>query len=157
MTQKKLDYLIGLIDNQSFLSGKGSMLRFFGFLLLISMVSSCTQNKEYARVERESAERSRLEALSNYTHEDGTLRADVKNGSLVYENYCQRCHGKNGKKAILKQSGFKSLAQSSIVSPDSFFHALNYGIPHTSMKPFINQLPIPDLIDVTAYVQTLEN
>ena len=94
----------------------------------------------------ESAETGSLfEMKSQFTEREPNANAYL--GNLLYERYCQQCHGKPSSSSLVQRS--------SAEDPESDYYIIRYGMKKSSgdMPGFRNRLTKFQILDVMAYIK----
>ncbi len=94
----------------------------------------------------ESAEIGSLfEMKSQFTEREPNANAYL--GSLIYDRYCERCHG--------NASSSRLVQRASAEDPESDYYIIRYGIKSSSgeMTGFRNRLTKFQILDVMAYIK----
>lgn len=123
------------------------------FLFSCSRFSSGTYEQNRSRLlakalqsMTESAEIGSLfEMKSQFTEREPNANAYL--GSLLYDRYCQKCHGKASKSNLVNRA--------SAMDAESEYYIIRYGIKGTSgdMQGFRNRLTKFQILDVMAFIQ----
>ena len=89
------------------------------------------------------------------------LQGEPKNGTLIYEQHCIRCHGQNGDGngeegayLIVKPADFHS-AESITKTNNELFVTIKYGLIYSPMHGWSDRLTDQDIMDVIAYIRML--
>lgn len=80
------------------------------------------------------------------------VAADTKNGARLYAQYCQTCHGANGRGEVPGAPDF-SRSGALLKTDAALFSSIKSG--RKGMPGFLGILKDRDLFDVIAYLRTL--
>ena len=82
---------------------------------------------------------------------------DAERGKLVFEFYCQNCHGEDGRNHNFgNEEEPEYLGTIAADNPWEFVHKVNYGNPATIMPSGVNiEWTLQDIIDLLTYAQSL--
>lgn len=129
--------------------------KLFVVLLSGSLLTIACSNQA-AKVERESAERSMLEAFDNQFDTTGVLQYSHPNGERVFFMQCAGCHGEEGtKQSFSRENAPHSLGASARANPRTFWHSLYFGRCEGKMPEFGKKIAFQDLVDVSGFVMRL--
>jgi mono/diheme cytochrome c family protein len=128
---------------------------FFLIVSTISLLFACSN--QAAKVERESAERSMMEAFDNQFDSSGVLQFDRSNGERVFYMKCASCHGDNGMRLQFSREGAPvGLGASARSNPRHFWQTLYFGDSERKMPAFGRKYAFQDLVDATGYAMHLQ-
>lgn len=134
---------------------KNTFLLFSCAFWVLLAVVSCTpavQEKETPK----SREEVRMEAFERFINEDGSINASLEQGEIAYQSYCRGCHGFDARKMIMgPRNEPRTLAKMAVEEPRLFFYVTNFGVQERGMLPYIDEIPLEDLVAITKYAQTL--
>ena len=89
------------------------------------------------------------------------FQGNPKNGSLIFERNCVRCHGQNGDGngeegayLIVKPADFHS-TESITKTNQELFATIKYGVVFSPMHGWSDRLTDQDIMDVIAYIRML--
>lgn len=86
---------------------------------------------------------------------------DVKHGEKIYRQYCEECHGADGRGTgprapfLSPRPGNFVSAATSAKTDQELLQIIEEGIPRTAMKGWKTKLSKQDRIDVLAYIRSL--
>ncbi|MAG97925.1 MAG: hypothetical protein CMM08_14700 [Rhodospirillaceae bacterium] len=88
-------------------------------------------------------------------HESSQARGDAGQGERIFQNVCAACHGFDGKAINFKsEENPEFIGTVGSANPWEALHKIRNGHPGVPM-PALRFLPIQNLVDILAYVQTL--
>ena len=89
---------------------------------------------------------------------DGKIKgANLKRGEVLFYRNCRPCHGYDG-----RDLNFERFDQPPAFIGDrarkempTFWYQMNFGDDVRGMAPYIDEIPLEDMVDIAGYAQTL--
>ena len=88
---------------------------------------------------------------------DGKIKgANLERGAKLFYQNCRPCHGEDGMRVNFEPMGRPAyIGQRAREEMPTFWHQMNFGDEDRGMEPYIDEIPLEDMIDIAGYAQTL--
>ncbi len=84
------------------------------------------------------------------------LKPNLVNGKQQFLDNCFACHGQDGRRVDFDRGpGERYLGTTANRDIEVFWAMVNFGDAQRGMGAFEDEIPLPDLLDIAAYVRTL--
>lgn len=82
--------------------------------------------------------------------------ANLERGAKLFYQNCRPCHGEDGRRVNFEPMGKPAyIGQRAREEMPTFWHQMNFGDEERGMEPYIDEIPLEDMIDIAGYAQTL--